>query len=121
LIDRNSSYVYYLDELRGQDGDEKHTPTASSSRILAFDHFVMSPPFPQPISRTLPLARACTCVLFRRAGWAKREMSIDLTQLLKFLSPMMGDSWRWTTPTSGRELSVCNIRNVRMSQKAYEQ
>jgi len=39
-------------------------------------------------------------------------MSIDLTQLLKFLSPMMGDSWRWTTPTSGRELSVCDIRTV---------
>ena len=75
----------------------------------------MSPPLPQPMSRTFPRpiiralcgpANGPKTELFARAGWAKRVIRIDFTQLLKFLRPMMGDSSRWTIPTSGRELSV---------------
>lgn len=73
----------------------------------------MSPPLPQPISRTFPRpirglggpANGPKTELFARTGCAKRVMRIDFTQLLKFLRPMMGDSSRWTIPTSGRELS----------------
>lgn len=73
----------------------------------------MSPPLPQPMSRTFPRpiralggpANGPETELFASTGWAKRVMRIDFTQLLKFLRPMMGDSRRWTIPTSGRELS----------------
>ena len=73
----------------------------------------MSPPLPQPMSRTFPRpilalggpANGPETELFARTGCAKRVMRIDFTQLLKFLRPMIGDSSRWTIPTSGRELS----------------
>lgn len=63
-----------------------------------------SPPLPQPISRTLPrpLPRARPAA---RAGCPNCVMRTDFTQLLKFLSPMIWDSLRCFTPTSGRKLS----------------
>lgn len=80
-----------------------------SSRTLALAHFVMSPPLPQPMSSTLPdralRPRPVEFALAASTGCAKREMSTDLTQLLKFFRPMMGESRRCTTPTSGLALS----------------
>ena len=39
-------------------------------------------------------------------SWANLWMRTDLTQLLKFFRPKMGESCRCFTPTSGRALSV---------------
>lgn len=77
----------------------------------------MSPPFPHPMSRTFPEAMLRPPPLnpwfpfpfldldAANTGWANRVIRTDLTQLLKFFRPMMGESRRCTTPTSGRELS----------------
>ena len=53
--------------------------------------------------------------MLRNAGPANLEMRTDLTQLLNDFRPMIGDSWRLSTPTSGRALS--NVKESEFRQK----
>jgi hypothetical protein len=92
-----------------------HAPTPMNSRTRALAHFGRSPPLPQPMSNTfpdppfppfpVPDENLADGGLAARAGCANWVIRTDLTQLLNFLRPIMGDSRRWTTPTSGLELS----------------
>jgi hypothetical protein len=114
LVDGDGGNVYSSCQAGRHSGRHgKDRPTARTSAARAFAHFVMSPPLPQPMSRTLPRdgrGPRPTTLLAARAGWAKREIRTDLTQLLKLLRPIIGDVSRCATPTSGRVLSVNNRR-----------
>lgn len=88
-----------------------HSPIPTYSSVFAFAHFGRSPPLPQPMSRTLmPGRRPFACGPGRASGgpaaWANLEMRTDFVQLLNFLRPMMGESWRAETSTLGRALSA---------------
>lgn len=82
-------------------------PKPTYSCIFTLCHFCRSPPFPHPISRTRPAAnlqldsQCCSSPNDSRTiGYANREMRTALTQLLKHLSPIMGDRCRWAMLTS---------------------
>jgi hypothetical protein len=78
-----------------------HAPNPIYSSVPAFAHFCKSPPFPHPRSSTLTLGVSFPSRLPNFA------MSTDLVQLLKFFSPMMGESRRASRSMFGRALSGC--------------
>jgi len=89
-----------------------NSPIPTYSLIRACFHLFRSPPFPHPRSSTFAPGRFPP----RKANL---PIKTDLIQLLNFFKPMIGDSSRCSTPTSGRELSVLLAESKKFNVKTY--